>query len=218
MKKFLNRAVLIIFALLAVAVFIAAVIRSEAKADAIVVGYWNQSSGTWPNWGITTIYIQPSFGAFTLDHPGFGTFNGVLSTLVDNGNYEAAINNIYNTGFPDTGRIYVSFMGVTTAGNNITLPTLFQRTENALPGWTLVEEIYLCNNAVYCDGAYWGGSGTGIGADGFAGGLTGHDHTTLSAIAPGQPFTITEVFHMVNDGVECCHLAGAIVVDPNAVT
>ena len=40
----------------------------------------------------------------------------------------------------------------------------------------------------------------------------------LSAIAPSQPFTITEVFHIVNDGVTCCHLAGAIVVDPNTVS
>jgi len=141
----------------------------------------------------------------------------VLSTLVDSGNYEAAINNIFNTGSPDTGRIYVSFSGIVTPGNNITLPTLFQRTEDSLPGWTLVEEIYLCSGSLYCDGSYWGGNGTGIGADGFAGGRTGNDYVTLSAIAPSQPFTITEVFHIVNDGVTCCHLAGAIVVDPNTV-
>jgi hypothetical protein len=217
MKKFLNRAALIIFAVLAVAVFIAAVIRSEAKADSITVGWWNQSSGTWPSYGINTIYSQPSFNAFTLT-TNFGTFNGVLSTLVDSGNYEAAINNIFNTGSPDTGRIYVSFSGIVTAGNNITLPTLFQRTEDSLPGWTLVEEIYLCSGSLYCDGSYWGGNGTGIGADGFAGGRTGNDYVTISAIAPSQPFTITEVFHIVNDGVACCHLAGAIVVDPKAVT
>jgi hypothetical protein len=36
----------------------------------------------------------------------------------------------------------------------------------------------------------------------------------LSAIVPGNPFSITEVFHIVSDGVNPAHLAGAIWVDP----
>jgi hypothetical protein len=38
---------------------------------------------------------------------------------------------------------------------------------------------------------------------------------TLSGIAPGQPFNITEVFHLVSDGPGA-HLAEAILVDPAA--
>jgi hypothetical protein len=214
MKKFLNRA-LIIFAVLAVAVFIAAVIRSEAKADSITVGWYNQSTAAS---GVHTVYSQPNFNAFTLSPQNFGTFNGVLSVLVDQGNYESAINNIFNTGFADTGRIYTTFSGIVTAGNTLTLPTLFQRSEDALSGWTLVEQVFLCSNgATFCDNSIVGG-GTGIGSDTFVNGRTGNDFTTLTGIAPGQPFTITEVFHIVNDGVACCHLAGAIVVDPSTVS
>jgi hypothetical protein len=38
--------------------------------------------------------------------------------------------------------------------------------------------------------------------------------TSWSAIVPGNPFSITEVFHIVSDGVNQTHLAGAIWVDP----
>ena len=70
-----------------------------------------------------------------------------------------------------------------------------------LPGWTLLEQIFICSNgAVYCDN-YPG---------------SGNNYLDLSAIAPGNPFTITEVFHIVSDGVDQAHLAGAIVVDPQA--
>jgi len=68
-----------------------------------------------------------------------------------------------------------------------------------LPGWTLLEQIFICSNgAVYCD------NDPG----------SGNNYLDLSAIAPGNPFTITEVFHIVSDGVDQAHLAGAIVVDP----
>ena len=112
MKKFLNRAALIIFAVLAVAVFISTVIRSEAKADMISVGWWNQSDAAS---GIHFVYNQPSFNQFTLTGQNFGTFNGVLTALLTpNGFYESAINNIFNTGFADTGRIYIGFNGIVT--------------------------------------------------------------------------------------------------------
>jgi hypothetical protein len=219
MKKFLNRAALIIFAVLAVAVFIAAVIRSEAKADAITVG-WSPGYAGQSLADIHTVYSQSSFNEFTLKNQNFGEFNGVLTALrVPSGGfagyYEAAINNIFNVG-ADTGRIYVSFSGVVAGPNPLTLPTLFQRTEDSLPGWTLVEQIYVCNTGIYCTDSFWGGSGTGVGSDYFVGGRTGNDYVTLTAIAPGQPFTITEVFHIVSDGGTCCHLAGAILVDPVA--
>jgi hypothetical protein len=45
-------------------------------------------------------------------------------------------------------------------------------------------------------------------------GSSGTDFTTLTGIVPGQPFSITEVFHIVNDGIQCCHLAAAILTKP----
>jgi hypothetical protein len=49
-----------------------------------------------------------------------------------NGYYESVINNIFanNVG---TARIYTTFSGITTVGNQLTLPTIFQRNEDALP-------------------------------------------------------------------------------------
>jgi hypothetical protein len=87
---------------------------------------------------VTPIYSQNNFGLFTLSGPIFGpTFGGVLSALeTPDGYYESAINNIYasNVG---TARIYTTFSGI--AKWHLTLPTIFQRTEDSLPGWTLVE-------------------------------------------------------------------------------
>jgi hypothetical protein len=71
MRKFLNRAALIIFAVLAVAVFIAAVIPSEAKADAIMVG-WSPGYADQTLADIHTVYSQPSFNEFTLKNQNLG--------------------------------------------------------------------------------------------------------------------------------------------------
>jgi hypothetical protein len=184
---------------------------SAANADAITVGWWDHSTGG----GVTQIYSQPSFNLFTLNNVCFGpTFCGVMSDLrTSNGYYESAINNIFATNV-GTGRIYTTFSGVTTNGPDLTLPAIFQRTEDALPGWTLVEQVFICGNVMFCDN-YITGGGTLIGADAFVNGQLRTDFLTLSGIAPGQPFNITEVFHLVSNGPGA-HLAGAILVDPTA--
>ena len=68
-----------------------------------------------------------------------------------------------------------------------------------MPGWTLVEQVFICGNVMFCDN-YITGGGTPIGADAFVNGQLRTDFLTLSGIAPGQPFNITEVFHIVSDG------------------
>jgi hypothetical protein len=198
--------------LLAAALAVAA--PSAANAVSITVGWWDGAVGG----GVTPIYSQNNGSLFTLQGYGsnfFGpTFGGVLSALVTpNGYYESAINNIFATNV-GTGRIYTTFSGVTVAGGNpLSLPTIFQRTEDVLPGWTLVEQVFLCaNGALFCDN-YVVGGGTLIGADDFVNGQLRTDFLTLSGIMPGQPFNITEVFHIVSDGPGA-HLAGAILVDP----
>jgi hypothetical protein len=195
--------------LLAAALAVAA--PSAANATSITVGWWDQSVGG----GVTQIYSQNSTNLFTIQGNIFGpTFGGVLSAVeTPNGYYESAINNIY-AGNISTGRIYTTFSGITTVDNVLTLPTIFQRTEDALPGWTLVEQVFICGNVLFCDNSIVGG-GVGLYADSFVNGQLRTDFLTLSGIAPGQPFNITEVFHIVSNGPGA-HLAGAILVDPLA--
>ena len=197
--------------LLAAALAVAA--PSAANAVSITVGWWDGSVGG----GVTPMYSQNGGSLFTLNNVWFGpTFAGVLSALeTPDGYYESAINNIFATNI-GTGRIYTTFSGVTVAGGNpLSLPTIFQRTEDVLPGWTLVEQVFLCaNGALFCDN-YVVGGGTLVGADTFVNGQLRTDFLTLSGIMPGQPFNITEVFHLVSDDPGA-HLAAAILVDPTA--
>jgi hypothetical protein len=199
---------------LAGAVLATVALAANANAASITVGWWNQSSG---GDAINTVYTQSNFNQFTLSGQNFGTFNGVLTALkTPTGYYESAINDIFNTGFADTGRIYVGFNGVTVTGSNpLTLPTQFGRAEDPLPGWALVEEVFICKNSVlFCDDGAVLGGGTRVGDDYFTGGRTGSDTATFAGMFPGKPFNITEVFHIVNDGVECCHLAASILTKP----
>jgi len=196
--------------LLAAALAVAA--PSAANAVSITVGWWDNVVGS----GVHQIYSQNSGSLFTLNGQWFGpTFAGVLSALeTPDGYYESAINNIFATTV-GTGRIYTTFSGITVTGNNpLTIPIIFQRSEDALPGWTLVEQVFICGNVMFCDN-YITGGGTLIGADAFVNGQLRTDFFTLSGIMPGQPFNITEVFHLVSDGPGA-HLAGAILVDPAA--
>ena len=200
--------------LLAAALAVAA--PSAANADSITVGWWDQAQA---KSDIHTVYTQSSFNPFTIQGQIFGpSFAGVLSAA-HNGNdtYESAINNIFSIGnVADTGRIYTTFTDVTFTGNNpVSFPaTLFQRSENTLPGWTLVEQIFICSNGdLFCDN-YINPTGTMLASFTFTNGALGTHFLDLSAIAPGNPFSITEVFHIVSDGVNPAHLAGAIWVDP----
>jgi hypothetical protein len=193
---------------------------SAAKADSIYVGWWDNQL---PNNGITTVYWQPSFDLFTIQGALFGpTYAGVLSAQGPLGMsgryYESAINNIFSIGnVPGTARIYTTFNDVIFTGNSpLSFPdTLFQRTENVLPGWTLVEQIFVCaNGALYCDN-YINPGGTMIAGFTWTSGALGNYFVDLSGIpAPGKPFSITEVFHIVSDGVDQAHLAGAIIASP----
>jgi hypothetical protein len=206
--------------LLAAALAVAA--PSAANAVSITVGWWDQSVSPIGPGSVKQTYTQPSFSLFTISNnfsqgtfPYFGpNFGGVLSALeTPNGYFEAAINDIFAR-TAGTDRIYTSFQGITAAGDNpIIFPTIFQRKEDALPGWSLIEQIFICTNgAVFCDNSVVGG-GTLLGSDTFINGQLRTDYLTLSGIVPGQPFTINEVFHIVSNGPGA-HLAGAILVDP----
>jgi hypothetical protein len=202
----------------------ALLLATPAKADSIYVGWWDHQNAVQGDNSIHTMYWQPSYNLFTLNHVTFGpTYAGVLSALrTPNGFYESAINNIFSIGnVPGTARIYTSFNGVTFTGNSPLsfLDTLFQRTLEgpgwSMPGWTLVEQIFVCANGnLYCDN-YINPTGKMIASFTFTGGAAGNHWFDLSGIpAPGNPFTITNVFHIVSDGVDQAHLAGAIWSQP----
>jgi hypothetical protein len=195
---------------------LAAALTSPAKSDAIAVGWWDNSL---PDQGITTIYSQNSFDLFTLNHVAFGpTFFGVLSALrTPDGFYESAINDVF-TNTIGTARIYTSFLDVQVTGvAPFTFPdSLFQRSEDALPGWTLAEQIYLCPSGVlYCDNHVVPG-GQLIGQRTWTNGEIGTEFFNLSGVLPGVPFNITEVFHIVANNPDA-HLAGAIWTQPVGV-
>src|SRR5437660_11730314 len=114
-----------------------------------------------------------------------------------------------------TARIYTTFSGITvTGGNPLTIPTIFQRNEDALPGWTLVEQVFICGNVMFCDN-YITGGGTPIDAEAFGNCQLRTEFLSLSGIMPGQSFNITELFHLVLDGPGT-HLVGAMLVCPFA--
>jgi hypothetical protein len=66
---------------------------------------------------------------------------------------------------------------------------------------------------LFCDN-YINPIGTMLASFTFANGALGTYFVDRSAIVPGNPFSIPEVFHIVSDGVNQAHLAGAIWVDP----
>ena len=173
--------------------------------------------GQWSHWRRTSD-LHPEWDRFVYD-PGQYLWPDVRGCAECTQNTERLLRECDQDIFANsvgTGRIYTTFSGVTVTGNNpVTLPTIFQRTEDALPGWTLVEQVFLCaNGALFCDN-YVVGGGALVGADTFVNGQLRTDFLTLSGIAPGQPFNITEVFHLVSNGPGA-HLAGAILVDPAA--
>jgi hypothetical protein len=192
----------------------ALLLATPAKADSIYVGY-----GQSPATGVTTTYHQDSYNQFTLVQPFGPNFAGVLSALRrPDGFYESAINDIYSIGnVAATDRIYTTFNDVTFTGDSPLsfLQTLFMRFENPLPGWTLVEQIFICSNGnLYCDN-FINPTGKEIAEFSFTHGAVSTNFVDLSGItAPGNPFSITNVFHIVSDGVDQAHLAGAIWSQP----
>jgi hypothetical protein len=207
----MKKLVLLLFALL---------LATPAKADAIYVGW---ADGNNPAAGVTTLYSQPSYAPFTLA-TNFGPyFAGVLSDQrTGSGFYESAVNNIYAVNnAAATVRIYTSFTDVTFTGDNPVsfLDTLFQRTLElpglTMPGWAVTEQIFICASGhLYCDN-YVSPGGEYIAHQDFLSGASGSVWKNIQdIIAPGNPFTITEVFHIVSDGHDAAHWAGAIWTQP----
>ena len=97
-------------------------------------------------------------------------------------------------------RLYATWQGALTSGNSITLPSRFA-TDEMPPGsngFTVAEQIFICGGGgLFCDN-YVTGGGTLIAQDNFRDVLR-VDTMTLTGFAPGQPFSITEIFDFTQD-------------------
>jgi hypothetical protein len=213
--------------LLAAALAVAA--PSAAKAGAIYVGWWDPTVGG----GVTQSYHQDSFAPFTISsnfaagYQPFGpNFGGDLTAGRNpSGFYESSISDIFavNNAAAYT-KIYITFFGVTYNGSGPLsfLDTLFERGLEgpgfAMPGWTVVESIYTApDHCGFCDGSNRSdGYGTLLAASNFSFGQSGDRYIDLTNIpAPGNPFSITEVFTLVSDGIDQGHWGGAILTQPS---
>jgi hypothetical protein len=199
---------------------------TAAQADPIVyIGEWDAATGG----GVHTINPGGWNGSLNtiLSYPfapngDYNNFTGNLSTVSSVGSdgvtyYEVSIDNVHSS-IPNTGRIYASWTNITTPLNKLSFPnTLFQVSENQ-PGWTIVEQIFICaGNNLYCDNYPSIGTPPGTGLIGmYFGDGSGMVYQDLvnAANMPTGPYTLTEVFHLVAPGDPAGDIAGAIVVGP----
>jgi hypothetical protein len=110
----------------------------------------------------------------------------------------------FNNGFapPQGGniRLYATWQGALTSGGSTTLPSRFATNEmpSGINGFTVAEQVFICGGGgLFCDN-YVTGGGTLIAQDNFHDALRVYT-MTLTSFAPGQPFSITEVFDFTQD-------------------
>jgi hypothetical protein len=194
-----------------------------ASADTITIGYADLATDTSVNVLGSTTSDMLSY-QFIMLGTGFG-FGQITALLIPQGpGLAPAFEFAFNNGFvpPEGGtvRLYATWQGALTAGNSITLPSLFQTNE--MPGGTnglsVTEQVYVCKNSkVFCDDSFVGG-GKLVGDAAFTDVLDTLT-STLTGTAPGQPFAITEVFTFSQDRgtfpfAPQGDVGAAIVVDP----
>jgi hypothetical protein len=195
---------------LAVAALVASI--ATAHADTLTLGYWDASLG-----GPVTPIASSAGTLIQLINPllgsgfGFGQFTTLLIPAANGGlpnpdgapTFETAWNNGFVPPQGGTIRLYGSWQGALTSGNPLSLPTIFQTNEmpGGTNGFTVTEQVFLCGaGQVFCDNSAAPG-GTLVGTDIFQNVLR-TDFVTLTGLAPGQPFTINEVFTFSQD--RCC--------------
>jgi hypothetical protein len=191
---------------------------APAHADTVTIGWWDKSIGS----PVTT--LSATSGAITASSPivdviahplllgsGFGFAQVVAMVIPPTGNIlsgglggpSPTFQFSFNNGFapPQGGniRLYATWQGALTSGTSITLPSRFA-TDEMPPGsngFTVAEQVFICGGGLFCDN-YVTGGGTLIAQDNFHDVLR-VDTMTLTGFAPGQPFSITEVFDFTQD-------------------
>jgi hypothetical protein len=191
-----------------------------AFADTVTIGWWQNGFN---NNQVTA--LSAVSGPITatspivqiVDHPlflgsGFGFAQLIAMVMPPTGNIfsgglggpASTFQFSFSDGFapPNGGniRLYATLQGAVTAGNTITLPTRFATDEmpTGTNGFTVAEQIFVCAiGGLFCDN-FVTKTGTLIYQDNFHDSLRA-DTVTLTGFAPGQPFSITEVFDFTQD-------------------
>jgi hypothetical protein len=195
---------------------------APAHADTVTIGFWDASSGNkfvTPLSGVAAPITATGPIVQIIDHPffpsgstGFGFAQLVAMVIPPTGNILSGglggsaptFQFSFSDGFapPQGGniRLYATWQGALTSGNSITLPSRFATDEmpSGVNGFTVAEQIFICGGGgLFCDN-YVTGGGTLIAQDNFRDVLR-VDTVTLTGFAPGQPFSITEVFDFTQD-------------------
>ena len=192
---------------------------TPALADTVTIGWWDKSiAGPVTTLSATSGPITPTSPIVdVIAHPlllgsGFGFAQLVAMVIPPTGNILSGglggpaptFQFSFSDGFapPQGGniRLYATWQGALTSGNSITLPSRLAIDE--MPpgsnGFTVAEQIFICGGGgLFCDN-YVTGGGTLIAQDNFRDVLR-VDTMTLTGFAPGQPFSITEVFDFTQD-------------------
>jgi hypothetical protein len=183
-----------------------------ANADTVTVGYFDPAAGMsgiavlGTNTGTNPIVQLLGNPVLPTGATGFG-FDQILAMVIPPGGnslsgglggpnptFEFTFNNGFAPPQGGTSYLYATWQGTLTGNPMITLPTVWGTIETppANPNYTVTTQVLVCNTPNPFCGPFVGG-GTVAGQDQFSNDLR-IDNTTLSAILPGEPFKITEVF------------------------
>jgi len=192
-----------------------------AFADTVTIGWWQDGfnnnqvkalSATSGPITATSPIVQ------IVDHPlflgsGFGFAQLIAMVIPPTGNVFSGGLGVagptfqfsFNNGFapPNGGniRLYATWQGAVTAGNTLTLPSRFAIDEmpGGTNGFTVAEQIFVCGvGGLFCDNFVVGG-GTLVRQIDFHDTPPSAQNITLTGFAPGQAFSITEVFDFTQD-------------------
>jgi hypothetical protein len=183
------------------------------RADTVTIGYFDPAAGMagiqilGSNSGMAPIVqllgnpiLPTGVTGFGFDQiiamvipPGGNQFSGGLGG--PNPTFEFEFNDGFAPPQGGTAYLYATWEGAITGNNVITLPTMWGTIETppANPGYTVTSQVLVCNTPNPFCGPFVGGTFSFAGQDSFSNELR-IDSITLTALTPGQPFKITEVF------------------------
>jgi hypothetical protein len=184
-----------------------------ANADTVTIGYFDPAAGMagiqvlGTNTGTSPIVQLLGNPILPTGVTGFG-FDQILAMVIPPGGNSLSgglggpnptFEFTFNDGFAPpqggTAYLYATWQGTLTGNPMITMPTRWGTIETppSAPGYTLTTQVLVCNTPNPFCGPFVGGTSSFAGQDQFSNGLR-IDDITLSALLPGEPFKITEVF------------------------
>jgi hypothetical protein len=163
---------------------LATFLATPAQAATITIGYSDLALG-----GGINVLGSTASDNISIFNASFGLWgSGDIVALNSSGFYEFAFHTLHsNFGF-DTLTLYAGFSGITTSNNNLNIPLVFQVIQSD-PKFLITEQFFLNpDGCLFCTNP-----ANGLAVKSFVG-TTGTIFETLSGLAPGSPYTLTEVF------------------------